>query len=55
MMFYSRDDKSTITEPGLVEHLINKISEKGFTNIALVESQNVYYMATGLRIGKLKT
>src|SRR3989304_7142037 len=42
MMFYSRDDMNIVTEPALVEHLINKISEKGFTNIALVESQNVY-------------
>jgi hypothetical protein len=42
MMLYSRDDMSPITEPVLVEHLIIKIVEKGYTNIALVESQNVY-------------
>src|SRR3990172_1575337 len=42
MMFYSKEDMSVITEPALVEHLINKMAEKGFTNIALVESQNVY-------------
>lgn len=42
MMFYSKNDMSVITEPALVEHLINKIVERGYTNIALVESQNVY-------------
>ncbi len=42
MMFYSKKDMSIITDPGLVEHLIKKISEKGYSNIALVESQNVF-------------
>jgi uncharacterized protein (DUF362 family) len=45
MMYYSKDTKDDmciITEPVLVEHLINKIAEKGFVNIALVESQNVF-------------
>ncbi len=42
MMFYSKEDMSVITEPALVEHLIDKIAEKGYTNIALVESQNVF-------------
>ncbi len=42
MMFYSKKDMSVITEPALVEHLINKLVERGYTNIALVESQNVY-------------
>ncbi len=42
MMFYKKEDMSVITEPALVEHLINKISEKGYSNIALVESQNVF-------------
>jgi len=42
MMFYSKDDMSVITEPGLVEHLIDKIAEKGYSNIAVVESQNVF-------------
>lgn len=42
MMFYSKKDMSVITEPALVEHLINKIVERGFTNIAVVESRNVY-------------
>ena len=42
MMFYNIEDLSVITEPALVEHLIKKITEKGYTNIALVESQNVF-------------
>ncbi len=42
MMFYSKKDMSVITDPVLVEHLIGKIAEKGYSNIALVESQNVF-------------
>lgn len=42
MMFYSKEDMSVITDPELVEHLITKIAGKGYTNIALVESQNVF-------------
>jgi uncharacterized protein (DUF362 family) len=42
MMYYKKDDMSVITEPALVEHLINRIAEKGFSNIALVESQNTF-------------
>lgn len=42
MMFYSKDDMSVITEPALVEHFIDKIAEKGYSNIAVVESQNVF-------------
>ncbi|KCZ72464.1 hypothetical protein ANME2D_00891 [Candidatus Methanoperedens nitroreducens] len=42
MMYYKKNDINVITEPALVEHLINKIAAKGYTNIALVESQNVF-------------
>jgi uncharacterized protein (DUF362 family) len=42
MMFASKEDMSVITDPKLVEHLITKIADKGYTNIALVESQNVF-------------
>jgi uncharacterized protein (DUF362 family) len=42
MMFYSKSDMSVITDPELVEHLIDRMHERGFTNIAVVESQNVY-------------
>lgn len=38
----SRKDPSTITDPELVEHLIDRIVERGFSNVAMVESQNVY-------------
>ena len=41
-MFSSKEDMSVITDPKLVEHLITKIAVKGYTNIALVESQNVF-------------
>lgn len=42
MMHYSQDDTSVITEPALVEHLVDSLIERGYTNVAVVESQNVY-------------
>lgn len=42
MMAYSRTDKSVITDPELVEHLINRMVEHGYRNIAVVESRNTY-------------
>ncbi len=42
MMGYSQKDPYVITDPKLVEYLIDRIVERGFTNIAVVESQNVY-------------
>ena len=42
MMFYSQSDMSVITEPALVEHLCSRLPERGYSNVALVESQNVY-------------
>lgn len=42
MMAYSKKDPSTITDPELVEYLIDRIVELGFTNIAVVESENAY-------------
>ncbi len=42
MMFYSKKDMSVITEPAMVEYLIDRINEEGFTNITVIESQNVY-------------
>ena len=42
MMAYSRTDNSVITDPELVEHLIDLLIGKGYTNIALVESRNTY-------------
>lgn len=42
MMANSKDDPSTITDPELVEFLIEKIVNAGFSNISVVESQNIY-------------
>jgi uncharacterized protein (DUF362 family) len=41
-MGYSREDPSTIVDTELVEYLIDQIVERGFSNVAVVESQNVY-------------
>lgn len=40
MYMHSKKDISTYTDPELVEALINKIAEKGFPNIAIVEAQS---------------
>lgn len=42
MFMHSKKDPSTYTDPELVEALIDRIYEKGFTNIAIVESQSTY-------------
>lgn len=42
MTAHSRQDPSTITDPELVERLIDGIVEHGFTNTVVVESQNIY-------------
>ena len=42
MMAYSRDDPTTITDPELVEFLVDAMAAEGFTNVAVVESQNVF-------------
>jgi uncharacterized protein (DUF362 family) len=42
MLGYSHHDPATFTDPELVEFMIDRIVERGFTNIAVVESQNVY-------------
>ena len=40
MYMHSKKDISTYTDPELVEALINKIIERGFPNIAIVEAQS---------------
>jgi uncharacterized protein (DUF362 family) len=40
MYMHSRKDISTYTDPELVEALVNKIAEKGYPNITLVEAQS---------------
>ncbi len=42
MTAHSRTDPSTITDPELVERLIDEMVERGFTNVVVVESQNIY-------------
>lgn len=42
MFAYSKKDYSTYTDPELVEYLVHRIVEKGFTNIAIVEAQSTY-------------
>ena len=39
---YSLTDISTYTDPSLVEHLIDRILEKGYRNIAVAEAQSTY-------------
>jgi uncharacterized protein (DUF362 family) len=40
MFFYSLKDKSTFTDPALVEHLAERIYEKGFRNIKIAEARS---------------
>jgi len=40
MYMHSKKDISTYTDPELVENLIDKIAERGFPNIAIVEAQS---------------
>jgi len=39
---YSLTDISTFTDPRLVEHLIDRIHERGYRNIAVAEAQSTY-------------
>lgn len=59
MFMYSIEDRTTFTDPELVEHLVKRLSEKGFTNIKIGEARStlsVFYdkrdvKAVALRIG----
>ncbi len=42
MMARSLRDCSSYTDPQLVEHLVDGLVQRGFTNVAVVESQNMY-------------
>ncbi|RPJ76905.1 MAG: DUF362 domain-containing protein, partial [Acidobacteria bacterium] len=42
MFMHSRHDISTYTDPELVEGLVARIYDQGFTNITLVEAQSTY-------------
>jgi uncharacterized protein (DUF362 family) len=42
MFMYSERDRSTFTDPELVEHLVDWLRARGFTNLAVVEAQSAY-------------
>ena len=42
MTGYSLDDPSTITDRELVEKLVDEIVHRGYSNVVVVESQNIY-------------
>jgi uncharacterized protein (DUF362 family) len=42
MFMYSEHDRSTFTDPALVEHLIDWLRERGFSRISVVEAQSAY-------------
>jgi uncharacterized protein (DUF362 family) len=42
MMTYHKKDCTTYTDPELIEHLVDRLYEEGYTNLTVVESQNTY-------------
>jgi len=42
MFLYSPEDRSTFTDPALVEHLVTRLIEAGYREIAVVEAQSCY-------------
>lgn len=42
MFMYSERDRSTFTDPELVEHLVDWLRARGYTNLAIVEAQSAY-------------
>ena len=42
MFMYSLKDRTTFTDPELVEHLVTRIWEKGYRNIAVAEARSTY-------------
>ena len=42
MYLHHKKDISTYTDPKLVEHLVDRIAEKGFSRITLVEARSTY-------------
>ncbi len=42
MFMYSLKDRTTFTDPALVEHLVGQIWEKGYRNIAVAEARSTY-------------
>ena len=42
MFMYSTKDQSTYTDPQLVEHLIDRMFDRGYRNLALAEARSTY-------------
>lgn len=42
MFMYSEQDRSTFTDPELVEHLVDRLREAGYRDIKVVEAQSAY-------------
>ena len=42
MFAYDKRDRSTYTDPELVDHLVKRLREVGFTNLNVVEAQSTY-------------
>jgi len=42
MFMYSPEDRSTFTDPALVEHLVDRMRARGYGNVAVVEAQSAY-------------
>ena|GEM_PF-357540 len=42
MFMYSKKDISTFTDPALVEHLVDRIYERGYRNLAVAEARSTY-------------
>lgn len=42
MFMYSEQDRSTFTDPELVEHLVDRLRERGYLDLTVVEAQSAY-------------
>ena len=42
MFMYAKDDHTTYTDPALVEYLIQRLLERGYSNLCIVEAQSAY-------------
>ena len=42
MFMYSEEDRSTFTDPELVEHLVDRLYERGYRDLTVVEAQSAY-------------
>jgi uncharacterized protein (DUF362 family) len=42
MFMYSEHDRSTFTDPALVEHLVDWLRARGYTDLTVVEAQSAY-------------